>query len=239
MSVTDHASEMPENQTIWHYRQFAEFVTILQEKALWFSRLDRLRDPLEGRSGRKSRFHQGCDAHTRKGCVSCWTIDDEESELMWFAYAPDYGVAIRSTKGRVAASFLPPDAGKIMIESVEYGIDWSNGLPHVLTINHGYAFHKRRAFKWEHELRVFLPYEYDYDGDGHVVEPTYAGKSVLVELKTLMAEVWVAPYAPDWFRAAVKKELETHGYGDVPVKRRAQDDLPESLPLMTDRPPHP
>lgn len=237
--MADYAAGVAEDQPIWHYRQFAEFVAILQSRSLWFTRLECLRDPFEGRSGRKSRFHDGCDAHTRKGCVSCWTIDDEESELMWCAYAPGNGVAIRSTKGRMAASFVPPDAGRIMIESVEYGIDWSDGLPHILTINHGYAFHKRRAFKWEHELRAYLAYEYEYDAGGDLVEPAYTGKSVLVELKTLMAEVWVAPYAPDWFRAVVEKELETYGYGDIPVKRRSQDDFPESLPLVADRPPHP
>src|SRR5260370_21516921 len=119
VSVTDQ-TDIPEDRIIWHYRQFPEFVAILQERALWFSRLDRLRDPLEGRSGRQSRFHEGCDDHTRKGSVSCWTIDYEESELMWHAYSPGYGVAIRSTKGRLMASFLPPNGEQIIMEPVEY-----------------------------------------------------------------------------------------------------------------------
>jgi len=223
VSVTDHAADIPEDKTIWHYRQFAEFSSILQNRALWFSRLDFLRDTFEGRSDQtyKSKFHDDADAHTRKGCASCWTIDDEESELMWHAYAAGYGVAIRSTKARLKASLLPPNAEKIMIEPVEYGTDWSDGLPRFYTMNHGYAFRKQRAFKWEHELRAYLPYEYEYDRGGGVVEPTYAGKSVLVEHSTLMAEVWVAPYAPDWFTAVVKRELEKYGYAELPVNRRS------------------
>lgn len=115
--MTETAVDVSEDQPTWHYRQFAEFAAILQSEALWFSRLDRLRDPFEGRSGRRSSFHERADAHTRKGCVSCWTIDDEESELMWYAYAPGFGVAIRSTKGGLRASFKPPDAEKIQNRS--------------------------------------------------------------------------------------------------------------------------
>ena len=212
--MTDNAVAVSEGQFIWHYRQFAEFIAILQNQALWFSRLDRVRDPFEGRSGRQSRFHETADEHTRKGCVSCWTIDDEESELMWHAYALGFGVAIRSTKGRLKASFRPTDADKIVIGSVEYGIDWSEGPPE------SYAFVKRRGFKREQELRAFIPYEYEYDGRGSPVECTYAGKPVSVELRSLIAEVWVSPNSPYWFEEVVNVELKKYSYERIPVRRR-------------------
>src|ERR1035438_9631230 len=65
--MTDNAVGVLEDQSIWHYRQFAEFVAILQNQTLWFSRLDRLRDPFEGRSGREGRLFEKADAHMRKG----------------------------------------------------------------------------------------------------------------------------------------------------------------------------
>jgi len=219
LSIRDYATKIPDDQAIWHYRQFAEFVAILQNRALWFSRLDTLRDPFEGVSGRQSRFHQKADEHTRKGSVSCWTVDDEESELMWFAYALGNGVAIRSTKGRLKASFRPPAVGTIVIGVVEYGIDWSEGMQHFMEIPDGYAFQKRRPFKWERELRALLSYEYEYSG-GEVIDPTYAGKSVPVDPTTLIAELWVAPYAPNWFRETVETELKRYGYDGIPVKTR-------------------
>jgi hypothetical protein len=36
---------------IWQYGSLAAFLSILQTQTLWFSRLDQLRDPSEGRSG--------------------------------------------------------------------------------------------------------------------------------------------------------------------------------------------
>jgi hypothetical protein len=218
--VTDCAVNVPDDQSIWHYRQYAEFVAILQCEALWFSRLNHLQDPFEGVSGRQSRFHMKADDHTRKGCVSCWTVDDEESELMWYSYAPGHGVAIRSTKTRLKASLRPPEAVKIIIGSVEYGTDWSKGPPRFLTIPNGYAFLKRRGFKGEQELRAYVPYEYEYDSRGVGVEPTLQGRPVGVDLRSLIAEIWVAPYAPDWFRAVVEAELKRYGYQEIPVRMR-------------------
>lgn len=139
--------------------------------------------------------------------VSCWTVADEESELMWYAYAPGFGVAIRSTKGRLKASFGPPDADKIEIDSVKYGC-------------HG-PFGKRKGFKQEQELRAFIRYEYEHDDRGTMIEPPYAGKPVSVELRTLMAEVWVSPNSPDWFERVVRVELEKYCYGGTPVKTRS------------------
>jgi hypothetical protein len=213
--MTDTAVDVSEDQSIWHYRQFAQFVAILQKHELWFSRLDCLPDPFEGRSvGYQGDFRKLHDDHRRKGCVSCWTIDDEESELMWYAFAPGFGVAIRCTKAALKASFKLPGADMIEVNSVTYEPDWSQGTP-------DFAFVKRRGFEREQELRAFLPYKYEYDEGGRIIEPTYCGRAVPVDLSSLMAEVWVAPNSPDWFEGVVRRELKQYGCDGTPVKRRS------------------
>ena len=96
-----------DDAVIWHYTAFASWVSILQKQKLWFTRLDKLRDPHEGRSEHpyKGHLRSRAEDHTRKGCVNCWTVDKEESDLMWLAYAPNFGVAIQSTKGKWRACF--------------------------------------------------------------------------------------------------------------------------------------
>ena len=211
--MIDYSDEkVPGSQSIWHYRQFAEFVSILQTQHLWFSRLNHLRDPFEGVSGRTSRFHEKADDHARKGCVSCWTIDEEESELMWYAYAPGLGVAIRSTKNKLKSSFKSHDADRIVIGAVNYDFDGSQGSPD------SYAFIKQRHFKREQELRALYPYEYFEDGKG--VPYTDAGRAVSVDLNSLLIEVWVAPTSSEWFRRTVEVELQQYGFASVPVRRR-------------------
>jgi hypothetical protein len=215
--MTDRAEgAISDDAVIWHYTAFASFVSILQSGSLWFTRLDRLRDPFEGRSEHpyKSEFQLRAEDHTRKGCVNCWTIDAEESELMWYAFAPTFGVAIQSTKAGLKSCFRAPERDEIEIGVVEYGTDWSSGGPE------SYAFLKRRHFKREQELRAYIPYKYEYDKSAKIVNPDPEGRAASVDLRTLFGQAWVAPSSPNWFQSVVKRELASYGYPDIPVQRR-------------------
>jgi hypothetical protein len=217
--MTDRAEgTLSDDAVIWHYTAFASFVSILQSSRLWFSRLDRLRDPFEGRSEHpyKGEFRSLAEEHVRKGCVSCWTIDSEESELMWYAFVPTFGVAIQSTKAKLKAAFLAPERDEIEVGVVEYGTDWSAGEPE------SYAFLKRRHFKREQELRAYIPYKYEYNRAGNIVEPAPEGRLVRTDLQTLFEEIRVAPNSPRWFLPVVEQELAKYGYLDIPVERREE-----------------
>lgn len=49
MYETHPAFQQPSRETmIWRYMSFAKFVSLLEKKALFFARLDRLGDPFEG-----------------------------------------------------------------------------------------------------------------------------------------------------------------------------------------------
>ena len=216
----DCAHPVSEDQSIWHYRQFAEFVSILQKGKLWFSRLDHLRDPFEGRSAlaRKSEFFAKAEAHTRSGCVSCWTIGECESELMWYAYAPNWGVGIRSTKGKLKAALGQANVSKIVINRVTYEdvpVKRSTLSEEERLRAYPEVFRKARHFQGEEELRAFIPPE-----ELCAFGAGYRGKLVEVDLRVLLSEVWVAPTAPEWFEAVVRTELEKYGYQTVPVKSR-------------------
>jgi hypothetical protein len=215
--MTDRsASAVPDDAVIWHYTAFASWVSVLQKEKLWFTRLDKLRDPLEGRSEHpyKSDLRLKAEDHTRRGYVNCWTIDQEEADLMWLAFAPNFGVAIQSTKGRFRASLKAPEADEIKIDLVKYGTDWTVDEPET------YAFLKRRHFKQEQELRAYIPYKYKNDAFGKTVESDVAGRSVSVEIGVLFQEVWVAPTSPDWFLTVVEEELAMYGYSAIQVRRR-------------------
>jgi hypothetical protein len=218
--ITDRSEgSEPEDESIWHYRQFPEFLSILQNQALWFSRLDCLKDPFEGRYQRsfKSNFRAKQEYFNRLGVVSCWTIDDDESELMWYAYAPHFGVAIKSTKAKLKESLkLCEDdcEDDIVIDTVKYEVpSQPSALPYTI------LFSKRRHFKGERELRIAIPYEYNYT-HAKRVEPPNDGKLVKVMLTALIGEIWVAPNSSSWFKNMVEKELEKYGYESIPVKIR-------------------
>jgi hypothetical protein len=74
---------------------------------------------------------------------------------------------------------------------------------------------KRSGFRDERELRAFVP----HDSTG-ATRPAYRGKSLFVDLSSLIVDVWVAPSSPDWFKGMVEEELKKYGHGGIPVKRR-------------------
>jgi hypothetical protein len=216
MTVIDKAEAVSDKAVIWHYTTFASLVSILQNEKLWFTRLDKLRDPFEGRSEHsyKSGFHLLAEEHTREGCVNCWTIDDEESDLMWYAFAPDFGVAIRTTKGKLIASLKGLDTDEVEIGLVKYGEDFT-------TEPESYAFSKRKHFKRERELRAYTPSRPKYGrSSGIAIEPNPAGRCVPVDLRVMIEEVWVAPNSPDWFLTVVREEFAKYGCEHVAVRRR-------------------
>jgi hypothetical protein len=131
---------------------------------------------------------------------------------MWRAFAPTFGVAIQSTKEHLASAVKEP---KLEIDVVKYGTNWADCTPD------SYAFLKRRHFKGEQELRLYLPYSYKYS-HGKVVRPQPLGRSVAADLNTLFDGIWVSPTSPKWFQSVVSRELKTHGLDRIRVRARGK-----------------
>lgn len=124
------------NVRIWRYMDFAKYVALLKDKALYFARLDTVGDPFEG-SLSKAEFEHwkqvaqdgeangriptrwrgkyfdvllGNARHARRQCyVNCWHVNPIESDAMWRLYSTSgYAIAIVSTYSRLAEC-LPTD----------------------------------------------------------------------------------------------------------------------------------
>jgi streptogramin lyase len=114
---------------IWRYVDLPRLVTMLETRAVFFARLDALRDQFEGSLPLRDGTDVGLDEitaggldpeHTRyflklhreglaifrpRALVSCWHINDYESMAMWELYAQSgSGIAIRSSSLRLVES---------------------------------------------------------------------------------------------------------------------------------------
>jgi hypothetical protein len=99
---------------LWRYMDFPKFVSMLQQKALWFTRLDQFPDPYEGRLTKptadffeQTKWRGGVhyEKFRQHRCVNCWHLNDYESAAMWELYSKADGVAIRSSLSRLLQSF--------------------------------------------------------------------------------------------------------------------------------------
>ncbi|HEY6425618.1 MAG TPA: hypothetical protein VIX84_00150, partial [Acidimicrobiales bacterium] len=115
---------------LWRYLTVGKFVDLIWRHELWFSRLDRLGDPLEGSLGVPNALRQATDPVVQRNqlqlgseqmrshlFVSCWHLSTHESAAMWAGYTHEQeAVAVRSTFRRLVESIEGSDeffAGEI------------------------------------------------------------------------------------------------------------------------------
>lgn len=233
--MTDHPSfkqPSPASCTIWRYLDFAKLVAMLEAGALYFSRVDQLKDPFEGSLSRAEferwegvaraaeeypnrlpvewRGHyfdilmQNARRARRSMFVNCWHQSESESEAMWRLYGRSgYSIALKSTYATLV-SVLP---GRLhngcYVGMVQYADHDTDPIPE------GNAFtpimYKRRAFAHEHEVRAVV-----WIHDGRPPLQTYPidnplGLDVPVALDQLIQRLVVSPEAPAWFGRTVER----------------------------------
>lgn len=239
--------------SIWRYMDFTKFVAILENKALFFPRLDRLNDPFEGAFPVTQTIMSRINEFIPKGAglsgaaitvygldkawestrrwmyASCWYCQNWESAAMWKLYArSNDAIAIKSTVGRLRSVFAEPgepDPGYLGPRTIHIGmvdyIDFKTGrIPPDLTSR---AFNKRKSFEHEQELRALfmeLPREYDHD-----MLPDHDGRSIPIEPRELIKEVYVAPQASEWFAELVQKIVKKYEF-DLSIKKSELDEAP-------------
>lgn len=216
-----------ENAKIWRYLDFTKFISLLDRRALFFCRADKLSDPFEGSFSeanlelrleihksmperipeRMQRSYYPLLKEVKKViCINSWHVNEYEYEAMWKLYLKsEEGVAIQSTCKRLRESFNNLIGNEIHIGKVKY-TDYRAEL-----VREGHPlfpfFHKRKSFEYERELRAVIqnfpmpPYQPEFD---KIARQIGDGKYVSVDLDVLIEKIFVSPKAPEWFRELVK-----------------------------------
>jgi hypothetical protein len=177
-----------ENTKIWRYVDFAKFVSILEEKTLFFVDYKQFDDPAEGcfpyeniikmsqviRRVNKDitleKSIERAENHYRKlqevihGAgdyfINCWHMNNEESLAMWKLYSDmNKGIAIQSTFKNLNECLSKSEyADDIAIGIVKYTP--SIDWSHECTVYRPFM-HKRRSFNHEQEIRAVIFHRHD------------------------------------------------------------------------------
>lgn len=230
-----------EDRKIWRYLDFAKFVSLLDRRCLFFSRLDLLGDPYEGSvsritvAKREEEYRRMQEAHDiprmliddvlrrlpadtevfrRFIFVNCWNMSDFESPALWSMYGGRSSVAIQSTYGRLRNCF-EDNARRIYICPVRY-LDYRTELVPAWNFFHP-ALHKRVGFEHEKELRAaFLNIPVTESSTGTPIDWEAAratpGHYIEIDVDMLVEAIYVAPTAPDWFLDLIGSVMGRLGY---------------------------
>lgn len=169
--------------TIYRYLTFSKFISMLSYQALWFPKLNILRDKFEGglpfpaeKNMRKEdakwkdkfntpEFHAQIDNWSNKNVedgrelvlVNCWFLGCEESPRIWEEYVgTNEGVAIKSTISKLMQYVnLIPDPNVSQIGKVEY-IDFTKHMMNSYIASQAFerAFLKDNRYCHEQEVRM-------------------------------------------------------------------------------------
>lgn len=231
-----------ENAAIWRYMDFTKFVSLLDKKALFFSRADKLEDPFEGSYSKANvrmrpevykdippnklltlvELYKELVSHT---FISCWHLSEHESAAMWKLYLKSNdGIAIRSTFDRLKRCFNDEDHDIYIgtLKYIDYQKDW---MPEGNAL---YPFvHKRRSFEHEQELRAVIQ-EFSFNSNGviNLYKPLlYDGIYIQVDLDILLDNIYIAPTSPQWLLELVKSVTKIYKL-DKDVLQSTLDDVP-------------
>lgn len=222
MIMRDHEAFYPpsDNLTLWRYIDFTKFVSLLENKKLFFARADQFEDTYEGTlssagirllrdSTKKGDFPPEAieqlialsGIHQKEMFISCWYANEFESAAMWKLYLQsNEGVAIRTDYYtlREIIETAPLNAGLSMVKYIDY-----ENTP----IPFGNVFfpfvHKRVSFAHENELRVVI-WRTDHINEPQIT-PDLTSIYVDVSPKHLIKAIHVSPTATGWFGELVEQ----------------------------------
>ncbi len=242
---TEYLREPHGNKYVWRYMSASKFERLLKESALYFCNAKRLSDKYEvtipdstvaswrrelGQQGhqiadieneieiRLTSWQYGALAdHTM---INCWTARKDESYALWKIYLREDkdGVAIRTKYSRIEASIIEgndPFGEDYYAGSVSY----RNHLTLVEAQNiFNLVTTKKTFYDFEDEVRLFILGHPKSEGGGDLPYDASQGRSVKVELSTLLSTVFLSPFASDSYRRELPRLLKRHQLGAVSIR---------------------
>lgn len=228
---------LPDDEPVWRYVHLPKLVDLIARRKLPLVRVDLLGDRFEGSiprvqaedwlvealghvrpllldpDARQRERHVDEASQLRRSLIrfthaSCWRAGRTESAAMWKAYCGSQeGAAVRTTFGHLKRAVADEWT---MVAPIHYLDFETERLP-----SHNLAYPllcKRIEFSHEHEVRVL---RFRIDAWRAALErapPAQVAADAIEYLdfdpEEAIDEVYVSPYAPDWYFEAVRVLLE-------------------------------
>jgi len=244
----------PSDGLLWRYMDLSKFLDFLQRRALFFSRLENMDDPLEGYQPRgyweaiknaKTKVHgppleEGFEEmylnsekklvpiHKRYACINCWHQNKMESDAMWRLYGgDDKGIAIQTSVESLKNCFLNQNSYEVVLGKIGYVDyrDFSNRQYNPMG-----GFQKDLSYKHEEEVRAVI-WSKDVDGktfDEMLSMPISNGHHISVDPEKLVEKVYLSPKVSEWNYELLENLIEKYEI-NVPIVPSVYRSVPEDL----------
>jgi len=239
MIIENRLFYLPENENvkIWRYMNFTKFISLIENKSLFFSRADKLGDPYEGSismATNKRYYDYLSPSFTREQAdkiwinssdfrkqavkftfVNCWHMNAFESDAMWKLYISNTeGIAIQTTVKKLKKIFESESNYGICIGEVFYS-DFENDIHHFGNSLYPYIY-KRKCFEHEKEFRAVIQI-LDAEKQKSLDIENLNGISIPIEFDELIESVYISPTSNKWFYELVTSLLDRYKLNFKPI----------------------
>ena len=219
----------PNDETIaWRYMDFTKFADLLDSKKLYLCRSDKFDDPYEGYLKLQDSHSDELETFekTKKYYfISCWHLNNFQSDAMWRIFiSSKNGIAIKTSVGSIkkAIEISKDDVfiGQVFYRDFEnmnffdIAFEKQNVFPGAPGGSINQFTYKRKSFEHENELRlvyVDLPIPHASKLTLGHERPILEFKKIDVDLKSLVQEVIISPFAEIGFKDSVSKLVSDSG----------------------------
>lgn len=223
MSFYSYIKQPDDANIVWYYLDFARFMLLLEQRALFFPQVTQLEHALEG-YGSVGDTVPGFNIHSTmpdatsfaippRACmvVSCWHIHETDSIALWRYYQTKGAyLAIRTTVQNLKKSLNFAPLRYVKIGTVSYQPPVIRDGDTGVSIEVDY-FYKHASLAFEREMRI-LAHVRDLE-----LATRLGGTIVHADLNALIQGIHIAPQSPPWYGELIRS-LVVERYGlDVAI----------------------
>lgn len=244
MYVKRKYSVVEENPKLWRYMSYSKFQNLMETSSVYFCRLDKFDDQLEGTQPQGSlkfalatenpwQMYERCYMDAVLNMlrnvmfVNCWHINDSENPFMWKNYATCHGnegVAIQTDLNAVKRAFAKASR-KISDMRITYVDFKTYDIDYFMQDPFKFVMLKDKQFLPENELR-FVTVEDEYpDVDendvcsvGKKQYSDHEGELIKVDLEELINRIYLAPNSTERFARLILETVAARGLNVEVVK---------------------
>ena len=224
------------NSKIWRYMSLPKFLFLINYSQLFFCRLDKLTDQLEGTLPLKNktklqkeisslhftisnkfasdfadREEININSFRQYSLANCWSKSEEESFALWKIYLDGhrYGIAIQTVYQKMKEGICS-DENDILFGEVIYD-DSVDALKQSIV-----NFRKNKYYSFENEVRAIILNQWIINSKERI--PKYEiGINIKVDLNKLIEAVYISPLAPEWFSKLVSDLIRNKYTYNFPI----------------------
>jgi hypothetical protein len=231
VKLYEKVNQPKDNSLLWRYMSLDKFINMISTRQLFFSRLDKFPDQLEGTMPIKNKAKIAADikelpftshseaiqysdreeilVNSYRGftLANCWSKYDAESLALWKIYldGAKYGIAIQTSYDKLK-KYVPSQTKDILFGEVEYVDELDSIQQQTISLR------KIPPYAFENEVRAVIFNQFSEEGPRKGFPKYKYGLSVHVDIENLIEYIYMPPLSPKWYEETVSDVIQKYGY---------------------------